>query len=226
MREKTELKQKAIVMRKEGNTYSEILEKIPVAKSTLSLWFHGVGLAKHQRQRLTQKKLEAGRRGGEAKRKLRVAYSNLIKEEARKSVGALSKRERWLIGVALYWAEGTKEKEYRPGIGAEFTNSDHKMIRFYLDWLAGSCDVNRNDIKFEIYIHKNKQLDVDLVRKFWSDSTGYSIEKFEKVYFKKHGIKGYRKNTGALYYGNVRVRVKASSNLNRRISGWFEALSK
>ncbi len=37
-------KEKAIALRKQGKTYSEILAKIPVAKSTLSLWLHDVGL--------------------------------------------------------------------------------------------------------------------------------------------------------------------------------------
>mgnify|MGYP000140241659 CR=1 FL=1 len=36
-------KEKAITMRKEGKTYSQILAVVPVAKSTLSLWLQDVG---------------------------------------------------------------------------------------------------------------------------------------------------------------------------------------
>ena len=34
------------------------------------------------------------------------------KREAAEAVGALSDRELFLTGVALYWAEGTKNKPY------------------------------------------------------------------------------------------------------------------
>ena len=56
---KTLLKERAIKLRREGLSYSEILQKIPVAKSTLSLWLRSIGLSKKQVQRLTEKKLLA-----------------------------------------------------------------------------------------------------------------------------------------------------------------------
>ena len=52
-------KAKAIAFRKEGKTYSEILKKVPVAKSTLSLWLRDVGLSKTQKQKITVKKHKA-----------------------------------------------------------------------------------------------------------------------------------------------------------------------
>lgn len=52
---KSKLKEKAVALRKEGKVYSEILKEVPVAKSTLSLWLRDVGLAKAQKQRITQK---------------------------------------------------------------------------------------------------------------------------------------------------------------------------
>jgi hypothetical protein len=36
------------------------------------------------------------------------------------------------MGTVLYWAEGTKEKDYRPGTGIEFTNSDRPGTDFIL----------------------------------------------------------------------------------------------
>src|SRR5574343_181567 len=94
-------KEKAINLRKEGKTYSEILKEIPVAKSTLSEWFRDVSLSKKQNQKLTQEK-----------------YTKAFGD-----VKNITKRELWLIGVVLYWAEGSKEKEYRPGSGINFNNS-------------------------------------------------------------------------------------------------------
>lgn len=55
MIQKIEEKKKAIELRKQGLSYREILEQIPVAKSSLSLWLRSVGLSKKQKQRLTEK---------------------------------------------------------------------------------------------------------------------------------------------------------------------------
>jgi len=56
-------KELAISLRQGGRSYSEILQKVSVAKSTLSLWLREVGLSKKQHQRLTQKRLKAAQRG-------------------------------------------------------------------------------------------------------------------------------------------------------------------
>ena len=62
------LKLEAIELRKAGLTYSEILSKIPVAKSTLSDWLYSVGLSKKQKQRITEKRLAASLKGGNGKK--------------------------------------------------------------------------------------------------------------------------------------------------------------
>jgi len=64
--------EKAIVLRRQCLSYREILNQIPVAKSTLSLWLQSVHLSVPQKQALTQKKLDAARRGAETKRRQRL----------------------------------------------------------------------------------------------------------------------------------------------------------
>ena len=86
-------KKKAIVLRKKGLTYSEILKQVPVAKSTLSLWLRSVGLSKRQKQNITRKKLLAARRGGEARRKKRIEITEKIKNKARLEVGEVTNKE-------------------------------------------------------------------------------------------------------------------------------------
>jgi len=135
MKSKTEEKNKAIKLREQGLSYKEILEKIPVAKSSLSLWLKSVNLTTSQKQRLTDKKLASARRGAQKMKSIRIALTKKIKSKSRKEIGRLTKRELWLIGIALYWAEGSKEKNYRSGSRTEFSNSDPYMIRIFLKWL-------------------------------------------------------------------------------------------
>ena len=124
-------KERALELRKQGRSYREILVEIPVAKSTLSLWLHSVGLSREQKQRLTEKKLVAIHKGSQARKRNRIWEQEQIMDVARLEVGTLSWRELWLIGATLYWAEGAKEKEYRVGNRVQFTNMDPQMIKLF-----------------------------------------------------------------------------------------------
>src|SRR3989338_6632524 len=121
-------KQKAIELRKKGKSYSEILKTIPVAKSTLCLWLKSVGLSKPQQQRLTEKRLQSAQRGGDSRRAQRITETKEILEKARREIGKITNRELLLIGAALYWAEGSKQKSHAVSTGILFTNSDPQML--------------------------------------------------------------------------------------------------
>ena len=128
-------KNKAIQLRQEGLTYSEILKIVPVAKSTLSEWLRSVKLAKRQFHILTEKKRLSGLRGSAEKKRLRIEKEKKIINKSFLEINKLSDRENFLCGVMLYWAEGSKQKETSVSVGVEFSNSDSKMLRFFLFWI-------------------------------------------------------------------------------------------
>ena len=219
-------KEKATKLRKKGFSYSEILKKIPVAKSTLSLWLRSVGLAKEQKQRLTEKKLAAAFRGAQARRIYRLTITKEIKNKARSEIGKLSNRELWLIGIALYWAEGTKQKDYNISQKVKFSNSDPEMIKAFLKWLLDICSISKKDIHFRISLHKIAKNKLKTVQKYWSSVTGFKIDNFKGIDWKKHKIYTKRKNRGEKYFGLLNIYVRKSTNLNRKISGWTDGICK
>jgi len=221
---KENFKNKAIKLRKDGKSYSEILKYIPVAKSTLSLWLRSVDLSKRQKQNLTLKKLQAAWRGGEAKKRDRIKRSKEIIEQAKMEVDKITRRDLWLLGTMLYWAEGCKEKKYRPGIGTIFCNSDFLMIKLYLKWLKDCLLISEDCLVFEIYIHETYKDNIESLRCFWSEKTGFPVNYFERVNFKKNKINGNRKNKELDYHGLLRITVRKSSVLNRKIAGWIEGV--
>jgi hypothetical protein len=221
---KGEEKKKAIELRKKGLTYSEILKIVPVAKSTLSLWLRSVNLSKRQSQKLTRKKLLAARRGGEARRKQRRFITKRIKEEAMTEISSISERDLLLIGTALHWAEGSKNKESNPSVGMIFSNSDSRMIRMYIKWLEESMNVLSDDICFEVFIHENRKKEIETFLKYWSSITGFPVARFDRIYFKRDKRNTKRKNVKEGYYGLLRVKVRRSTNLNRKIEGFVEAI--
>lgn len=219
---KLKLKEKAIKLRRKGYSYSEILKEIPVAKSTLSLWLRDVGLAKRQKQRLTEKKLKAALRGAQAKKDYRIFITEDIMKKARKEIGKLSKRELWLIGTALYWAEGSKQKANDVAARVCLGNSDPEIIRIFLKWLYEIFGLTPNDIEIRLHIHETG--DEVRAKKYWSKITEIPVSKIAKTIFKKHNIKTNRKFDNSKYYGLLRVVVKRSTNFNRKISGWIEGI--
>jgi len=224
MQPKIEQRNKAIELRKQGFSYSEILKEIPVAKSSLSLWLKSVKLANSQKQRLTNKKLASALKGAKKRKDDRIKITKEIKDKAQKEVGKLTNRELWLVGIALYWGEGSKEKDYRPGSGMQFSNSDPFMIKIFIEWLLKIIKVSKEKIYFEIYIHENHKNNTNRAIDYWSKHTGFPKNFFFRIYFKKNKLKTNRRNTKNNYFGLLRVRVKNSSELNRRIAGWTEGI--
>lgn len=218
-------KEIAIKLRREGKTYSEILAIVPVAKSTLSLWLREVGLSKAQTQQLTAKKVAAQKRGAQARRSQRIDLMQTVFTAAKKDVGSLTKRELWLVGTALYWAEGSKELSTTPSQGVDFGNTDSEMIKLFLRYLHECLDVATDEVSFSLYIHESHKHRVDEVIKYWRKQLSLDTLAVTYIYFKKHNPKTVRKNISTNYHGTLRLRVKKSSLLQRKISGWIYGIT-
>ena len=210
-------------MRRDGRTYSEILEVVPVAKSTLSLWLRSLGLAEPQKQRLTQKKIDAQRKGAQSRFRARVREIDDLIAQGRKEVGRITDRELWLIATALYWAEGSKQNAASVSAGIQFGNSDARMMKLFLKWLD-LIKIPANNIGYELYIHDNRRSQVEEFCSWWAKRIGVNRSKIDRVYFKRDKPKTRRTNVGDLYHGLLRIRVKSSTVLNRKISGWVEGI--
>lgn len=219
-------REKVIKLRKKGYSYSEILKETPVAKSTLSLWLRSVGLAKKQKQRLTEKRLAASFKGAMTRRKQREAITKKIKNRARNEIGKLSNRELWLIGIVFYWAEGSKQKEHNVSQKVSFSNSDPEAIKIFLKWLQEICKISKKDIHFRVSLHETAINKLTEVQKYWADITKFPISSFQKIDWKKNKINTKRKNIGKEYFGLLNVNVRRSTNLNRKIAGWVEGICK
>lgn len=222
---KQNLKIKAVLLRKSGLSYSEILRQVNVAKSTLSAWLRSVGLSKTQEQRLTSKKLASIRRGWLKWQKQRADIANEIRKNACREVGAISNRELWLIGAALYWAEGSKEERGHVGQGVKFSNSDPTMIKIFLKWLRSIIKIKNDDIKCEIYLHESARHRMRKIVRFWSEATKIPRDELKYVYYKRDRTKTKRTNINKEYNGLVRICIKGSSELNRKIAGWIKGIA-
>ena len=217
---KLNLKKKAIELRKTGLSYFEIKKEIKVSKSSLSLWLRNISLSNIQIHRLTEKKLNAIYQNAKnLKERKRQERMNIV-EKYSKTIGKLSNRELNLIGVSLYWAEGSKQKEENISQGTIFSNSDPKMLLVYLNWVKSILKINMSRIAFEIYIHESMKHNTNKIISYWKNILLIDNKSIVRVYYKKHTIQKRNKE----YNGLVRIIIKRSSWLNRQICGLIEGI--
>jgi hypothetical protein len=221
---KSKEKEEAIRLRKNGATYTDILKTTSVARSTLALWLKEAKLSVPETQRFTEAKRLASLRGGQAKKNQRIEKQKSILDTSRLEIKGISERDLFLIGVVLYWAEGSKEKEYKPGSTFAFSNMDPKVIAIVIAWLLKVCKIDRNMLIFNIFLHKTHEHRVEEVRKYWARVAHYPVSKFSTIYWKRDKIKTHRKNTGEKYYGVLKIKVRKSSSLVRQVAGWSEGI--
>jgi hypothetical protein len=217
-------KGKAIRLRKKGKTYAEILQEVPVAKSTLSVWFRNVQLSAPQVQLISAKKRASAGRGAAAQKKKRLRQTQALLTQGIEDVGKLSGRELWLIGVALYWAEGSKQRVSSVSTGLLFSNSDPAMLKVFLSWLR-LLKVPDRDRVFELYVHTSRKDDVQEFQGWWERALDLPKGSFSRVYYKKGSVLTNRQNVADLYHGLIRIRVRASTSLNRQVQGWVEGIA-
>lgn len=217
-------KKEAIKLRKQGLSYSEIREKIPVSKSTLSLWLRKVKLSPSKKARLNSRIGISQPMAAKAHRDERVRRTKEIISKAKSEIGDITNKDLFYLGTALYWAEGSKQKEYNIGQRVIFHNADPLMIKIYLKWLFECLNISKEKIDFEIYSHDNIRYKEDEVVNYWSKITGFPVSKFGKIYYKRDKKKKYRKNQGDVYFGLLRIIVLKSTDLNRKITGWIEGI--
>ncbi|MEI7890558.1 MAG: hypothetical protein WCI36_01180 [bacterium] len=221
MIKKNEEKKAAIDLRKKGFSYNEILQKIPVAKSTLSVWLRDIGIAKKQTQRLTEKRKAAQQKAHQTCRNNRIKKEMKIITQAKSEIRKISQKELWLIGTALYWAEGSKQKETNVSQGVSFGNSDPRMILLFHKWMHECCNIPKERFDYRIYIHETAN--IEKAKKFWSKLLN---EYIEKTHLKKHTPKTIALHANNDYNGLLRIDITKSTDLNRRIKGWILGITE
>lgn len=208
----SDLKKKAIALRKKGLSYGEIRKTVPVSKGSLSLWLKYIPLSKFHQQRLYTKRVLILNQGPYSQKERRKREVEILLAESAKDIKTpLSIESLRLMGAALYWAEGSKTGTL------QFTNSDPHLILFFVRWVDVMFKIEAKTLKGRLNIYP--QQDEKTIKQFWSTLTGIPFEHFGKSFVKPLS-KNYKKNN--LYYGTMRVEVPKSVDLKHRTFGWVQ----
>lgn len=219
---KDDLRAKARELRAKGMDYEQICAALHVSKSSVSLWVRDMPRPPRISTEEGRKRTAEGyRRYYQARRSVQKAQRVAEVSEAAAEVGSLTDREILIAGAIAYWCEGTKDKPYRQAGRVDFINNDPALISFFLKFLE-SIGVRPEDLIFRMYIHENA--DVESAQQYWLELTGAPPDQFRPPVLKHHNPKTVRKNTGDNYRGCLRIDVRRSSRLYRKIEGWAAAV--
>lgn len=186
MKSKVQEKDLVIALRQQGASYKEILAKVRVSKSSVSAWLKDYPLTDEERRHL-KKRIDAnttkGRlRAAAALTKNRIAREQRVFKDAQKEFREFLIDPLFLVGVALYWAEGTKRFNQ-----FVFTNSDPDMMIIMLAWIERFFKKTRGaDIRVRLYNHK--PFAHNNFENYWSVTTRIPVGRFSRTVYKTTGL--------------------------------------
>ena len=216
---KTELRRRCRELRRQGLTYSEIAEATGASAGSISPWVRDVRI--QSRERGERRRLEALRESARTRNRSAQRRREFASAYAASSIGPLSDRELFLLGVGLYWAEGSKSKDYDVREHVVFVNSDATMVQVFMAWLS-LVGISIAQCRFRVAIHETAN--IGAAESFWADLIGVPRDDLSRTTVKRHRPLTNRLNQGETYRGCLVISVLKSAPLYRAIDGWWKGL--
>lgn len=198
MRLPLSVKEKAIRLRKNGYSLSEIATKLTISKSTCSLWLNNIPLPERAIKRLAEKKILGQYKTVLLRQEKRRRQIALIEQKATKNLKriTLSTNLSKLLCAMVYYCEGVKGSDKN----VTFINSDPSLIRLFLSLFRKAFLLNES--KFRLLMHLHTYHSERTQKLFWSKTTDIPINQFMHSYRKPNTQKRLREN----YQGCVSIR--------------------
>lgn len=211
-------------LRRDGCSIRYITDSLRVSKGSVSIWCRDIKLSDDQitNLELNQKQgnLKARMNAAESKRKKRLETIENLRLAGIKDIGNLTDKEFFTSGLGIYWGEGTKTE----GL-ASISNSDPQVIIFMIKWFKKFAKISNIDFSCQLGINEIYSDQVKRIEKHWSNITGIPLTQFTKTSIKHVKNKKIYPDPN-MYMGTIRLRIRRSTNLQRKIMGWIEGLNK
>lgn len=200
-------------LRRLGLSYGEIMELIPVKKSTLATWCRDVRLSEEQIEALKLRRPSTRRGVPRDTQRKRRKVVELIGAQAILEAEHLVNDPFWTAGVSMYWGEGSKTKKQ-----LAVANADPAVLRMFKRWAIEFLPPDRG-WRARLNLHAdNDELGARL---WWARQLDLPLQDFTKTYIKPDGT-GHRKNH--LPYGVCTLIKRESADAYYSTMAWVEFL--
>jgi len=195
-------REKALALRKQEMSYSQIKAILGVGKGTLSAWLKNYPLSKERISQLSWKNERRIERYRETMREKREKRLKEFYDEQKNKIFPLTERDFFIGGIFLYlyWGEGSKTISTEVSV----SNTDPSMINFFIHWVINYLKVPKEKIDIRLHLYS----DMDIIKKtaFWSKRINIPKSQFSKPYIKQASIKSVNYK-GMFGHGTCNVRI-------------------
>jgi transcriptional regulator with XRE-family HTH domain len=201
------LKEKVLILRKRGMSYSQIRSKVNVSKSTLSLWLRDMPLSNKKIKELrdySAKRIESYRNTMNKKREKRISDAYAV---AKKTVGKITRRELFIGGIFLYMGEGSKTTKGTTAL----TNTNPNILKLFIQWLHLHNVIAR---KIKVQLHLYSNMDIQKQINYWSKELSIPKNQFRKPHIKENKTsditykRQFQQGTCTVLYEDVHLHNK------------------
>ncbi len=204
--------EKALNLRRQGMSYSQIKKLLKVSKGTSSVWLRDYPLSKQRIRELRDWNEQRIERCRETKRRKKEKRLKEVYELQEKILLPLKSKEIFMMGLGLYWGEGTK---HRAGC-LSVSNTDPSIIRFFICWLNKSLGVSRDKMKVALQLYSDMNINKEM--RYWSGTLKIPLSQFVKPYIKKNSSKNIN-HKGGFGHGTCNLRTNNTSLSEKIIMG-------
>jgi predicted transcriptional regulator len=204
---------KAVELRREGKSYSDIAKQLKVSRSSVCNWVKNVRLTEAEKL-LLHKNIEAKKGRGRMMASMTIRTRKVYKEkvaydEAEREFTKLSKDPFFMFVLGLTGPEKSK-KGYST---FQFTTSDPRNMKLIMKWLRKYLKVGDSSIHFRLSVaatHKHSDLEA-----FWMKNVPFSRESLHKTVV----LKQKKGETDREYHGSLSLFLSRIEPI-RKIIAW------
>lgn len=201
---------KAIQLRLQGESYSQIKQKLGVNKGTLSYWLHNYPLSEQRIRELRDKNPQRIERYRVTRaRQKKERFEEIYRQERRNNPSPRTKREFFIAGLFLYWGEGAKTKEAEISL----SNTNPSIVIFFIKWLTKCLGIPKEKVRIKLQLYSDMSVEKEV--KLWSQKLSIPKKQFRKSYIKTSSSQSITFHRG-FGHGTCNV-VVGDADLGRRI---------
>ena len=185
--------------REEGRSVKELAALLGVSPSSISLWVRDIELTEEQYRALRWRmggRIEGSRANAQKALERRRHEQALGREHARTG-DALH-----VAGCMLFWAEGSRERNV-----VKFTNSDPKMVAFFLNFLRQSFAIRDEKVAVTCNLFADHVVRQRKIEDFWLAELGLSRSNLRRSTVNRYSKYSQKKRRNKLPYGTCRLCV-------------------
>lgn len=212
------LRERALALRKQNKSYSQIKIELGVAKSTLSTWLNKYPLPKWAISKLRDRNEIRIEKYRQTMAKKREAKLNEIYQQEKRNICKISTREIMFAGLALYWGEGTKTGHSKIAI----TNTDPAVLKYFILWLKLIYKINKKYLRVSLHLYNDMEIEKET--KHWSQILNISTKQFNKPYIKTTNLSRIN-HKGSFGHGTC-IIIYYSVELKQKIMMQIKLLSE